>query len=1006
MNNARSVYKKRLVGISQQLRSISIVVIYSAIVLSLTLPQSLVAQVGDGTGGATPTPNPVNPNVGPDPGGPTATPRPVNPNIGPDPGGPIVTPQIGDDHGVDDPSSTSSATPSATPSGSGTSGNSSGPTEPPIELEVLDCPGVVREINAFKLPPSIYPKPNCGGGTPGGTTGPTGVCTTDPNVQAYGTSQEGPPEGAIFWTFIGATNGSIGQGFGPTDFGNTGYYDNYDYTLGLQGHPGVDVGAVSGTKLYTPVGGTVMIDGASGYFRHDPAGNAQYTGELLIELDNGDQLIIGHMSQIDVRKGDVLQPGQMVGLSGMANGADHLHLEYRKKLAHPQGEYTALDPRDVFGCVSTSTPAPTTQPGGGESNVQGVKTEAGKVLQAATVATNFSQFQEKYGFLDPSGPSGLDFEQYADNFAVERDLAVKYAPEFNLEPEMVVWWTWFETHEPFDSWHYQNCLNDTEYPIDQECGAIGSGDWQVGYGQQYSVGMGGGLKTAFEKTHGDPNNATLVQQVGQKVLTSSGLTYTMPAMTIDQLMASESSNRRWIFTLQRDQAISVYLLAQELRSDMDGRPSMKFAQVMEQWGGYYQSQETKQRYSNIMNDVLLNWGIVGSGTTDQVCKVGASTTNSNCSTMEDKLGGMSVEEFTTRINENMDAYKRIAECANVPWEMMAAIHLRETGLDANYNGPGSGGALGPWQIDPTGPLYGEIDPYNFEEAGCSVGKVELQGKAQSGPLGRPLSQNMDPTKKDDEYSIKDAFFAYNGRAGWEGNVEKGCTPALDGNPELNFDCSGYVMNNWDAKHTDMCIGTASGPFCDTNDGTWKTYYKLHFSTFDAQGKLLVYGGKCNLNSEVIDGYAAPTKPGLNINSQFFAPSHEGIDIANQAGDPIFALSDGEIIASGWVDMGGYYLILHIAARGSQPEMYVYYGHLEPGSYPEPGTTVTAGQQIGKTGELLVTPPGGGAKIPNGNTLGPHLHFDMRLTPGDPPREGHINPCTLDIMKNSYPTLAC
>src|SRR5690606_8376953 len=103
--------------------------------------------------------------------------------------------------------------------GSNGSGSGFGPTEPPIKLEVPDCPGVVREINAYNLPPSIYPKPNCGSGTPGnGTNGPTGVCTTDPSIQAYGTGEGAPPDGSIFWTFIGSTTGSLGQGFGPTDF--------------------------------------------------------------------------------------------------------------------------------------------------------------------------------------------------------------------------------------------------------------------------------------------------------------------------------------------------------------------------------------------------------------------------------------------------------------------------------------------------------------------------------------------------------------------------------------------------------------------------------------------------------------------------------------------------------------------------------------------------------------------------------------------------------------------
>src|SRR5690606_22280194 len=163
----------------------------------------------------------------------------------------------------------------------------------------------------------------------------------------------------------------------------------------------------------------------------------------------------------------------------------------------------------------------------------------------------------------------------------------------------------------------------------------------VGYGQQYAMGMGNGLTDAFEKAHGDPNDAALVQKVGQHVLTNTGLSYTMPAMTTAQLMANESANRRWIFTLQRDQAISGYLTAKEIRQDLDGRPNMNWAEIMAQWSSsYYGSEDIKQLYSNIMNDVLLNWGIVGSGVTGQVCTVGTSVTTSNCSSMPDELNGL------------------------------------------------------------------------------------------------------------------------------------------------------------------------------------------------------------------------------------------------------------------------------------------------------------------------------------------------------------------------------
>jgi murein DD-endopeptidase MepM/ murein hydrolase activator NlpD len=66
---------------------------------------------------------------------------------------------------------------------------------------------------------------------------------------------------------------------------------------------------------------------------------------LMIETDDGNQLILGHMGLIAVVYGQRVEIGQYVGLSGGYNG-DHLHLETRE-LA-PWGGYRAVDPRRSF----------------------------------------------------------------------------------------------------------------------------------------------------------------------------------------------------------------------------------------------------------------------------------------------------------------------------------------------------------------------------------------------------------------------------------------------------------------------------------------------------------------------------------------------------------------------------------------------------------------------------------------------------------------------------------
>jgi hypothetical protein len=355
----------------------------------------------------------------------------------------------------------------------------------------------------------------------------------------------------------------------------------------------------------------------------------------------------------------------------------------------------------------------------------------------------------------------------------------------------------------------------------------------------------------------------------------------------------------------------------------------------------------------------------------------------------------------------MAVYKKISECANVPWQMMAAIHLRESGLNADYagGGAGDGGALGPWQIDPTGSSWGSVDPYDFEAAGCAVAKIELQDKAANGPVGRPLTATMNPDNHDDEVSIKDAFFAYNGRAGFESNIAKGCTPDIDGHADWDFDCSAYVMNNWDTNHVGMCI---NGNICQPQDGTWKVYYKLVHSTYGSDGSLQVYGGQCNLSTGVVNGIALPTDSNnVGVSSKFFENNHVGIDILNAESAPVFAMANGDIINSGWDDRGGYYVLQHVPANAANNpiERWVYYGHLDPAGLAAIGSEVKAGQQIGATGPHMVLH--GGQLVQNGDQTDVHLHFDIRTTEsGAADPTIHVNPCSIDQFKQAYVAMEC
>lgn len=182
--------------------------------------------------------------------------------------------------------------------------------------------------------------------------GPNGIMPMYDNI-VRGKQQGGTsiPAGPALQTIFGGTQPpSIMQEFGQTDY-STSHESTYTYgtSYGLPPgtHPGVDYGMARGTSLYVPVDGTVVYGGGTGYYT-DNNGDGPGHGELLIQLANGDQIIMGHMSQINLQPGQHVTAGMLAGLSGGSDG-DHLHLEVRVKDPSMPSGYRIIDPRVFFG---------------------------------------------------------------------------------------------------------------------------------------------------------------------------------------------------------------------------------------------------------------------------------------------------------------------------------------------------------------------------------------------------------------------------------------------------------------------------------------------------------------------------------------------------------------------------------------------------------------------------------------------------------------------------------
>jgi murein DD-endopeptidase MepM/ murein hydrolase activator NlpD len=89
-----------------------------------------------------------------------------------------------------------------------------------------------------------------------------------------------------------------------------------------EAHPGLDVAVPVGSIVRAAGGGTVMEAGL------DP----QYGEFVLLEHPEGYQTMYGHLSRIVVRRGESVESGGVLGVSGSSgrSSAPHLHFEIRQ----------------------------------------------------------------------------------------------------------------------------------------------------------------------------------------------------------------------------------------------------------------------------------------------------------------------------------------------------------------------------------------------------------------------------------------------------------------------------------------------------------------------------------------------------------------------------------------------------------------------------------------------------------------------------------------------------
>ncbi len=333
------------------------------------------------------------------------------------------------------------------------------------------------------------------------------------------------------------------------------------------------------------------------------------------------------------------------------------------------------------------------------------------------------------------------------------------------------------------------------------------------------------------------------------------------------------------------------------------------------------------------------------------------------------------DAHVAQINANMSTYKAVEILTGVPWEVLAAIHFKETGLDPSHPNP--------FQI--TGWAGG-----SFSDNAIAAANL-LQAKAQeppwsgvpgvTGPLpgfenpAGPLSAGMDWQANLMQRRIKNAMWGYNGRYQFTRDIaaELGFDPTMEG-----YEGSGYVMNNWDEPRQGMEFYAVAGdpPVILVDDGAWKVFVLLKAADYNALEQITQLNTAC-----ITDGSAPFGCPvsgtissgfglrDLNNDGDYLdeGENHKGIDIPGVDNGIVKATLSGTVtVGTGW--SGG---------RGNNVEITngdftVIYMHLTSEILVANGDIIEIGTPIGHQDNT-------------GFSDGSHVHYQIEVggVPVDP-----------------------
>ncbi len=118
-------------------------------------------------------------------------------------------------------------------------------------------------------------------------------------------------------------------------------------------HNGTDIAIPTGTEIRAPMAGTVILADPDLFYEG---------GCIFLDLGRGLVSVTMHMSKIDVKAGDTVEQGQVLGLSGASGRVTgpHLHwaIKYRNVTSDDRGTDIWLDPVLMMGLRQPIVSAP------------------------------------------------------------------------------------------------------------------------------------------------------------------------------------------------------------------------------------------------------------------------------------------------------------------------------------------------------------------------------------------------------------------------------------------------------------------------------------------------------------------------------------------------------------------------------------------------------------------------------------------------------------------------